>query len=437
MAEPLQREDYSFAVTLLSPLHVGSGGHRHDLLPPIEDATGTQDVAVQTIQRDAGGKPWIPASTLKGMLRGLAAGLDPDIVTRLLGVATNADTGTMGALLVRGASMIREGRATGLPCAATLGKGVYVASRSAIDGGRGISAPNKLFHAEMVAPGAQFEVRLRLETRGAIEPLRKALLTILGNLAGPGQVAIGADQASGQGALQLTGPVTSVTWRAGINGFLVAARTTTLAATPDCAPSGASLRLHCPGPYLSRDPAWTKADREKAQQGTNGFVPHIRPLRRDKVPLISGASVAGALRARLDWLLAADHVRQGNAPPAPRGMVRSLAEADALAPVERLFGATGFRGVLRVSVNEVSAAPSPARLTSARMDRFAGGTIDAALFGIEADRDVRFTLTLGLDARAKDRDRDALDRLVADLRSNGLCLGHGTARGFGWFKVEG
>jgi hypothetical protein len=54
----------------------------------------------------------------------------------------------------------------------------------------------------------------------------------------------------------------------------------------------------------------------------------------------------------------------------------------------------------------------------------------------EADRGVRLTLRLSLDRRAEARDRDALEALVADLRLNGLELGHGVARGFGWFMVE-
>lgn len=432
MDKLLERRDYSFALTVLSPLHIGSGEARFDLLPEIIEGGESRKVAVSAIQRDGSGMPWLPGSTLKGALRAAARSFDLIEEAALLGTVTDGNTGHIGALQVRSAPMDRAGDTRGLPFEKD---GVYISSRTAIDAGRGISDRNKLFHAELLAPGAVFNVRFRLETRGGVEVLEQALFKLLAIFAASGGVSIGADQASGQGMVQLIGGVAITVFRADISGRVKAEQPQPHVITPAMPRTEATITLRCSGPYITRDPAWTKESRDNAQKLTNGFVPHMRPLRHHQTPLVTGQSVAGALRARLEWLTAAQHVIRGEQPPPKLEHVQSLAEAKALQPVQRLFGATGFRGVLRVSARGVHRGGT-AHLTSARMDRFAGGTIDAALFGIEADTGVSFDLVLSLDGRATDEDKNALESLKSDIASNGLRLGHGTSRGFGWFKLE-
>ena len=57
-----------------TPLHVGSGEDIPGVLPPIERDGATVKPAFAGILRDHKGKPWIPGTTLKGMLRHLAEG---------------------------------------------------------------------------------------------------------------------------------------------------------------------------------------------------------------------------------------------------------------------------------------------------------------------------------------------------------------------------
>ena len=426
----LERRDYQCELVLRSPLHIGDGTWREDRLPPAEDGRPTQ---VAAIQRDHAGQPWIPGSTLKGAFAALARAQGLAEAEALFGQIKTDDSGQMGALLLRGASLTGAGPTEGLPCAAG---GVYVASRTAMDAGRGIAAPNKLFHAEAVAPGARFALRLRLETQGDIAALERAVLLLLGVFAGLEGVAIGKDQGSGQGRLQLLGQVSVTEWRAR-SGHLRPDKPR--AVTPAAPPvvQGVTLRLVCDGPYLSRDPAWT-ADTRRARELEIGDkdLPHLRALRLKDAPVVTGQAVAGALRARASWLQAAALVAEGKPVPPPTDHLASIAAACRLTPQERLFGVTGFRGVLTVGVGATT-RKGRAGMTSVKIDRFAGGGIDNALFSLDTDHGVGFDLTLTLDARATDKDHRALKALLADLRANGLTLGHGTSRGFGWFRVEG
>ncbi len=96
--------------------------------------------------------------------------------------------------------MGKPGDATGLPYAKD---GVFVLSRTAIDTGRGIAARNKLFNMEAIAPGATFDIGLRLETRDDIDALEEELVDILSVFGVPHGRSIGGDVASGFGRVRI------------------------------------------------------------------------------------------------------------------------------------------------------------------------------------------------------------------------------------------
>lgn len=423
----LKRRDFTFDLVAVTPLHIGAGCERHDLLTAVRGAAGEETrPAVSAIQRDAAGCPWLPGSALKGALRALDATPDAALFGKIKRAQDEKendraedgekkhpedDKGVMGALLVRGAAMVAPGSTEGLPVPrddagrALAGDGVYVSARTAIDAGRGTAEANKLFHAEMVAPGARFAARLRLETPGDIDALEARLLGLLAAWSAPEGVAVGADAASGLGRLRLDGDVTRTCWAPDLRGALVAGAIETVA-TPAPAPVDAVLlRLICDGPFLTRDPA---APRE-GEKGNE-----IKALRLDDKPFVTGQALSGALRARLAWLLALDRHQGGG-------------DSDA---ADRLFGIVGRRGVLTVMV-EAARRDDAAALTSLRIDRFSGGPIDNALFTVHADLRVSLDLRLTLDRRAEEADRDTVERLVDDLKINGLTLGHGVNRGSG------
>lgn len=418
-AAQLTRCDFAFDLVAITPLHIGAGTERRDLLDPVKGPDGVEKrPLVSAIQRDAAGCPWLPGTALKGALRALDAAAH----TALFGEIKHSDTdlGVMGALLVRGAAMSAPGCTQGLPIPrdaaglALAGDGVYVAARTAIHPGLGISEPNKLFHAEMVAPGARFRVRLRLETRGDAAAQEAALLALLSAWTLAEGVAVGADAASGMGRLRLDGDVTRTPWSPDEAGALMAEASATQPLAEAADRVGHLLRLTCEGPFLTRDPT------ETARGAGEDQPPQIAALRLAGAPFITGQALSGALRARFAWLCALEAHRTGGA------------ETGA---VKRLFGALGWRGVLTVMVEKTSSTEA-AQTTSVRIDRFSGGVIDNALFTVDADLGASIDLRLMLDRRATAADNDALRLLVADLKQCGLSLGHGASRGYGWFTVK-
>jgi CRISPR/Cas system CSM-associated protein Csm3 (group 7 of RAMP superfamily) len=414
---PLQRVDYSFVLEVLSALHIGTGETR--LYVP-EGKTADQGWHIQTIVRDHEDKPFLPGSSIKGLLRGIARQLgdDGDV---LFGSIRQDNTGRMGALQVRGASQIKPGVASGLPYAKD---GVFITARTAIDGGRGISETNKLFHAEAVAPEARFCVRLRLEVRADLQGLEQLLLKILAQLSVAEGVGLGADGASGLGRIRLVEKVSCTSWSLDAkSGALRADREQSVFLSEPVihASSCVELVLGCDGPYLQNDFSWDKDQRQQEKNKTQDEdAAHLKPLRRKEVPYLTGDSVSGFLRARLNWLKAVADMRKE--------------DADYLNS-ERLFGKTGERARLTVRITH-SRAGGTMKNTSLRVDRFSGGAIDNALFVTESDYGVRFRLVLELDGRASEDDDKALKALEADICQNGLQLGHGTGKGFGWFRVE-
>lgn len=421
---PLKRIDYGFTLEVLSALHIGTG-ETHPFRPEDEDedertATSWQ---VSTIIRDHENKPYIPGTSLKGLLRGIARDQgDDNNSDTLFGVVKNDDTGRMGALYVHGARQVKAADATGLPFAK---EGVFINAQTAIDAGRGISETNKLFHAEAVAPGAQFEVCLRLEARDHIENLEQILLQILAQLDMPEGVSLGADGASGLGRVKLAEAVTKTLWQADpVSGALRKGdrKTVTL---PVLAERSATyiLTLSCEGPYLQQDFSWDSERRRKEKAGNDGEnLPHLRALRYGNTPYLTGDTVSGAFRARLNWLVALATHREEK-----RDHLTSNS-------VKRLFGDVGQRGILTVRVTDITRKGSM-RNTSVRIDRFSGGTIDNALYATDSDFGVTITLSLELDRRANGDDQETFSALERDIRDNGLQLGHGIGKGFGWFRV--
>lgn len=96
----------------------------------------------------------------------------------------------------------------------------------------------------------------------------------------------------------------------------------------------------------------------------------------------------------------------------------------------------------------------PFEITSVKLDRFTGGPVDNALFTTGAFTGVRLKLELALTRRRSFEpergspparkpdfeptadDLDLFKLLCDDIEKNGLDLGSGSSKGFGWFVKE-
>ncbi len=436
---------------LLTPLHVGTGDYRTD--PDIheigDDAPAGQHggARVQTVLRDVDGMPYLPGSTLKGVLRGAAEAVLAPAARRLLFGAPRAkqpgvpgDPGQIGHLFVFPARLVADDRAhaAGLPYAADDGANVYVQARTRIDRDLGTAERRKLFHHELVAPGVRFRFRAVLQC--ADDAARQAVETLLALLAAPDGVPVGAGEAEGQGRLRLD-PGSLVRTRRTVDlgsGRLVeTALDGDLPApppVPDAPVHDLRLRLVCDGLFVSGDSSWRP--RREIDDGPRD--PDMVPLTAaGGAPALLPSSVLGVLRARAAWLDATG----GAADPDDRDrVVRDRDEVAGLSPTERLFGVAGWRGLVRVAALEPEAGAETIDVTNVAIDRFTGGALHGALFTTRAFVRPRFGLRLQLTTRGDypaATDRALFELLLADLDRNGLMLGHGTGKGYGWFRVQG
>jgi CRISPR/Cas system CSM-associated protein Csm3 (group 7 of RAMP superfamily) len=489
-----------------TPLHVGSGTTRtinSVLKTAANGAASNEHPDVAAIQRDAAGLPYLPPSSLKGLFRRLgnaryrtsatASGANDSRKTQdaaeavaLFGEISHSEAGTgrMGAILFRGASLdtsrapdtgempyvrarVREGDTarinTRLPDdldtlehAGDLGPGVFVAGRTRIDRASGTVEDGKLFYQEMLAPDCRFPLRFRLAAGDNREQLLKDFIGLLSGLE-DAPASLGKATGQGLGRVRIDKGSISVTE--------LSLDPTTLewrrkAVTPAASPARSSdtdlrrrdFRLSCPGPFMVLDSFGVQEAKRTRRQNDEQRAQLRASMVTKNLPLLLGTSLKGVLRSRAAWIRALDLHRAAMADggafdPAkvddPDKVLKAGGDPAGLTPVERLFGVTGFKGLLSIRNLKVGKA-TPWEITSVKLDRFSGGPIDGGLFTSATFTGATLTFELALTRRGlalpddiAKADEALFDALAGDIDKNGLMLGHGTNKGFGWFEVEG
>lgn len=420
-------------VVTLSPLHIGSGVFDDTVMPPHTDDTTGQMVRpalARCLRGDGDGdRFFLPGTAIKNLLRRHTATGHCD---ELYGTVKNDGSGAMGAVLCWGGLCAKTGPVEDAPYAACLKNGGFAAARTAIDDATGAAANNRLFFQEMVPPGSRFPIEL-LVVADTAEALRTRTARLLGVLKGLGDgAAIGKGQADGQGRIAI--PWDTVTWevrRLDRTGAFAAMDDTITpdedaAAAPFAAARTWTLDLTCEGPFMVVDSSY--------EAPGNGEGPQLRTQTLNGMPLVPGSSIMGALHSRMEWIEACN----GHEPDDPDAVYST---ETAPARVQRLCGMTGFRGLLQArSVVVTAASALPWDVTSVKIDRFSGGPFDSGLFCSRTYTGTSITVTLVLENRGTDaaqygEDAAFVEEVLADLADEGLMLGHGTNKGFGWFTV--
>ena len=438
-----------------APLHVGAGICRTD--PKLQKTDMDEAPEVLLVQRDRAGQPIIPATSLKGALRA-ATDLSAAALDRLLGEQGEAaeGRGRIARLWLGTAVGTTPGDANAGHRGSTTETGLrahgFVKTGVQIERTTGAAEARKLFHREVVGRKTTFEGEATLFLDELDAATEADLLADLSALLAPLYQAPGLPlggqkrQATGRLRLQTLSVVRKSIDPATLD--LVDSAEPALArdlircaqAVQPTRAAPIRLGLSCPGPFISI--------RDKPKESNNRQV--TMPLESDDKPLLWPSSLLGVLRARAAWFAARTVLRQDHrfAPDREpkdvddRGkVVRKVSEVAALSSVERLFGVAGWRGLLRVASLEPAADATPRRkrLTSVTIDRFTGGAMDERLFTEETFLGAAFTADLRLDERGAyptTADRDFLDLLLDDVGKRGLELGHGGAKGFGWFSVR-
>lgn len=469
-----ERIELVTTIVTLSPLHVG-GALDSDWSAP------TREEEIAVVQRDARGAPYIPGSSLKGAFRSLLSGFPETkgFIVDVFGEALDEDTGKPGNLVVHGAEFVSPGPMQGRRerredlrtfDGSTWG---WVSSRTAIDGKTGTAEANKLFKAEVVAPGATF--RLRLTINGMMNDIDgamgDALARLFACLAAPDGIAVGRGKGDGWGRLRLSGPEHVITFDKAEATCIVGGRVSTNANHPDgrsitavVADKAEALAADGhPGirrilSLTTRDPFLVKVENPEVERRDDGKGAGNRLVGMrsgDGRPELPGSSVMGALRAEAEWLWAIEKKRTNGR---EAEFTTSGTAGQPSEPVKRLFGLTadatrdfrkrsrdltGWAGLLRlVSVENIDDTPPTTKtLSSVRIDRLSAEPFGGGLFTVEAFVEPTFRVVLALDERRSPSANDVkfLDTLIALLTSEGpeggIYLGHGSNRGFGWFDV--
>ena len=434
-------------------LHIGAGVRRVEPQLKADDMDEAPELLL--VQRDRTDRPIIPATSLKGALRAVSR-LPAATLDQLLGEAGEAaeGRGRIARLWLDTAIATTPADANAAYRGSTSDAGLrdhgFVKTGVQIDRMTGAAEARKLFHREVIGRGTRFEGKATLflddvPDEGA---LLDDLAALFAPLCRPPYLPLGGQHRQATGALRLCD----------LEVVRKAIDPATLDLVPHHEPALAQelkrkahgipapltppirLDLACPGPFMTiRDKAKGAGERQVT-----------KPLESGDKPLLWPSSLLGVLRARATWLAARAVLRQDHrfAPGRePRDVddrgrvVRKLAEVADLSSVERLFGVAGWRGLLRIAslVTDADAAPRRKRLTSVTIDRFTGGAMDERLFTEETFLGSAFKAELRLDERGTyptEDDRDLLDLLLDDVHKKGLELGHGAAKGFGWFDAQ-
>lgn len=453
-------------VKVLTPMHIGSGsiGFSHDVM----NEKTRKPVEIGMVVADVDDNPVVPGSSLKGAARALLAGHPAE--EALFGPRSIVEHGVAKAgRLTFYTGCVAEGSIPDLPKApfasATLAVdpdeggaerrsnkthgqvGLFVDSRTAINSTTGVAHAGRLFHKQFVAPGVRFKVTLGLSmpddrTEAGLAELIRRLTR---------GFALGAGTGSDQGRLAVVPESLRATDYRLDRVHALAARDVSDSWRARCRPAppaypcpdveAVTLRFSCRGAFLVNDASAGR--RREVQRSTmdEPDAPHLDGLRgfgdHHDLPRLPGTSLRGALRARAVWLKRLE-METSDACEDNRDRLFE-GDADALSASERLFGVNGWRSLLLIRDLACEGHDGWQDLTSVRLDGFSGAPVDGGLFSLSASVNPVFSATLAVTRRGGEPRGDDLGlfrSLLADLKANGIRLGHGTNRGFGWFSVE-
>lgn len=425
----------------LTPLNIGAGE-----MPTVTDIGPDREPSNRlAVCAGAGGLPYIPGSSLRGLLRALLPEDDAHRHRDLFGSARgDGKDSRAGALRVYDAR---------LPDAEAGGKHTEDRPRTAIDPVTGTARDNFLYTLEQVPAGTEFPCEFEIE-RCDTETLRR-FLGLLGLLDGSrlSRLGRGSGRSEGRvmwkpGSVKTLSPARLAEWLLAANKKLDECyedQTQKLTATPvKPAPARPEmkeipLRLATETPLLV-DPRRYGKKGEKKEDGEPDLVcrtetRYTKNGDAKSVLVVPAASLRGLLRAhcrKILLTLRVDYTKEG--PPYADANRR----ADEL--IGRLFGTQQHASavILEDAVAE-NFARHPQNFNA--VDRFTGGVADTALYRVEAATAPHLETTLRIDPVRMPKDQSdwwkgLLVLALRDAMDGDLALGWGKSKGYGIFRAQ-
>lgn len=418
-----------------SPLHIGSGNvtTREGLL---RDDDTREHAEVQAVALDYRSRPYLPSTALKGALRRLCAGSLPpeaeseptpsetdDRLERLFG-GTSRGSG----LTVHDAFLDPPLEPEHPPPFWSPERQTGVQARVALQRIRGTASPQRLFHLELVPPGATFQVDFDGNglSMDDLAWLLAAVETFQGTRSSP---ALGARSADGWGRLRWQETSLTVLDEATVLGWLTSGQGLARDAAVPLDPEGlddlrtrvesvarqlrkghsslgAELELAFDGIFLVRD-----SDPERCGKGSDRPDTTWRRDTQGRV-VLPASSLRGSLRAHAERILrtlggvGAACGNEAPRPPCPAVQVlpqqpeANRQQVRDLCPACRVFGAPGWRSPLRLE-DFTSDEPDHGETRHfVAIDRFTGGAARHRKFQLDGVRDpvLKGSVHLDLDA---------------------------------------
>jgi CRISPR/Cas system CSM-associated protein Csm3 (group 7 of RAMP superfamily) len=436
-----------------SPLHIGDG-FSAELHTRSQQADKTKDDPehdVQTVCVDCCKKPYIPGSSLRGVLRSVVNMEDPASLEVFGSPDPEAKEAKGGKLIVYDAFIHGESLSVAndplhLPFWSK-DRRTCVAAHVSIDRQTRTAADKLLFHTEYVPAGTEFLVEL-----GGDGLESEEVTLLLGALDQFNQgLRLGADIASGWGQVEWTlGKVRKLDdikkWTG--NRFLpelspdqvLALFPSTIATKKDLLLF--DLVLHFSGPLLVRDPKQSiRSDEAKSNAKKHRRQAEKQPnatplLAEDKRPFIPGQAVRGVLRSRLECIMRT----LGHSIPSPdkQPVVTDYARVQQLDMAAIIFGAPGWKAPLECARFTLKEDCKPLELSQefVAIDRFTGSVAGRKKFDAKAIVGASLSGRLILDleripAALRLEAKQRLALLFRDLMDGDLHFGSGASKGYG------
>ncbi|MEI6776810.1 MAG: RAMP superfamily CRISPR-associated protein [Chloroflexales bacterium] len=410
---------------LETPAHLGSG-----------EPGETVDMA---LLKDASeGRPLLPGTSIAGALRSylrayergdFGAELKSGAAALLFGATKGDDEGKHGDEGEQSPLIVDD--ALGQPITSEVRDGVRIdpVTRTAKD--------NFKFDIELLPPGTIFPLRFELllpDDKAKAEKLKAALFLALHGLA-QGEIPIGARKTRGFGRCSVSEWTTTthrlresrsdlLAWLAADHsawGYALTSEQIQPQKAEKVPGAGSQQkdqrkRFTIRATFALESPLLIRSEEPLTNSGNQPDVAHLRD--GEKHPIISGTSLAGALRARAGRILSAiGHPKHDTF---LEGMFGKDMQHDPKNPTAS-----------HLIVHEARINAGKALVQNrVSIDRFTGGAFDTALFGEAPHVGGTVTLTLTLCA-PKDAEKGLLMLLLKDLWTSDLPLGGTTSIGRG------
>lgn len=375
------------------------------------------------------GKPFIPASSIRGVLRGFAKQHDQQMLNHLFGYAEE-DERNSGKIHVYDAPLSDLNLSEKLKKHHNIQKKKYdknqgfIGFRIALNARLGVAEETKLFASEYVPAGSTFEVEI--ETDEIAEKDLKDILGLLDCFDGTEQATLGKGLSQGQGRVKWEcGEITHLdseqikSWLNDSNGELKYTVLKGIKPSPIKLKEplkSIKVKLDFSAPFLVNDAYLVKEKDKDDSEEKNKDIYDLEFSRLPNgEPIIPASSLRGVLRGQCQKILNTLELNHS---------------------LDNLFGSTKQRSLLWITDAKGEYAVSHPQTFNA-IDRFTGGAKESALYQVNAAKEQTLTLTIYLDERRelKDWEKGLLLLVARDALEGDLACGWGKARGFGAFKV--